>query len=66
MLFDAGYSYCAVDPRHGRYLSAFVMARGRIIPKEFREEIDKLSSKNSSYLTEWIPNNIKYSLIEMS
>merc|ERR1719456_798424 len=50
---------CAADPRHGRYLTAAGLFRGRMSSKEVDEQMLNVQSKNSSYFVEWIPNNLK-------
>merc|ERR1712224_57729 len=50
------------DPRHGRYLTASAMFRGRMSTKEVDEQMLNVQNKNSSYFVEWIPNNIKSSI----
>merc|ERR1711985_114309 len=57
--FDAKNMMCASDPRHGRYLTAAIMFRGRMSTKEVDEQMLNVQNKNSSYFVEWIPNNIK-------
>ena len=58
-MFDAKNMMCAADPRHGRYLTALSLFRGRMSTKEVDEQILNVQNKNSSYFVEWIPNNIK-------
>jgi len=58
-MFDAKNMMCAADPRHGRYLTALAMFRGRMSTKEVDEQMLNVQNKNSSYFVEWIPNNIK-------
>jgi len=58
-IFDAKNMMCASDPRHGRYLTAAVMFRGRMSTKEVDEQMLNVQNKNSSYFAEWVPNNIK-------
>jgi hypothetical protein len=53
--FDAKNMMCAADPRHGRYLTASCMFRGRMSTKEVDEQMMNVQSKNSSYFVEWIP-----------
>merc|ERR1711957_1152431 len=48
---------CASDPRHGRYLTASAMFRGRMSTKEVDEQMLNVQNRNSSYFVEWIPNN---------
>merc|ERR1711975_205785 len=50
---------CAADPRHGRYLTACGLFRGRMSTKEVDEQMLNVQNKNSSYFIEWIPNNMK-------
>ena len=63
--FDAKNMMCASDPRHGRYLTACQLFRGRISTKEVDEQMLNVQNKNSSYFVEWIPNNIKSSICDI-
>merc|ERR1712159_926912 len=58
-MFDAKNMMCASDPRHGRYLTASALFRGRMYMKEVDEQMLNTQNKNSSYFVEWIPNNVK-------
>jgi len=64
-MFDARNMMCASDPRHGRYLTASAMFRGKISTKEVDEQMQLIQSKNSAYFVEWIPNNIKSSACDI-
>jgi len=64
-MFDAKNMMCAADPRHGRYLTACAMFRGRMSTKEVDEQMLNVQNKNSSYFVEWIPNNIKSSVCDI-
>merc|ERR1712146_548454 len=64
-MFDAKNMMCAAAPRHGRYLTAAVMFRGRMSAKEVDEQMLNVQNKNSSYFVEWIPNNIKSSVSDI-
>ena len=64
-MFDARNMMCAADPRHGRYLTAAAMFRGRVSTKECEEQMLNVTNKNSSYFVEWIPNNIKLSVCDI-
>merc|ERR1712174_112734 len=64
-MFDAKNMMCASDPRHGRYLTACAMFRGRMSSKEVDEQMLNVQNKNSSYFVEWIPNNIKSSVCDI-
>merc|ERR1711916_100294 len=63
--FHAKNMMCASDPRHGRYLTACCMFRGRMSTKEVDEQMLNVQNKNSSYFVEWIPNNIKSSVCDI-
>jgi len=56
---------CAADPRHGRYLTASAMFRGKMSTKEVDEQMINVQNKNSSYFVEWIPNNVKSSVCDI-
>jgi tubulin beta len=64
-MFDAKNMMCASDPRHGRYLTASAMFRGKIATKDVDEQMLNIQNKNSSYFVEWIPNNIKSSVCDV-
>jgi tubulin beta len=64
-MFDPKNMMAASDPRHGRYLTASVMFRGKMAAKEVDEQMLLVQNKHSSYFVEWIPNNIKSSLCDI-
>ena len=64
-MYDAKNMMCAADPRHGRYLTASALFRGRMSTKEVDEQMLAVQSKNSSYFVEWIPNNVKSSICDI-
>jgi len=64
-MFDNKNMMAATDPRHGRYLTASAMFRGRMSTKEVDEQMLNIQTKNSSYFVEWIPNNIKVSVCDI-
>lgn len=64
-VFDSKNMMCASDPRHGRYLTACVMFRGRMSTKEVDQQMHYVQQKNSSSFVEWIPNNIKSSVCDI-
>merc|ERR1712196_723765 len=64
-MFDAKNMMCAADPRHGRYLTATALFRGRMSTKEVGEQMLNVQNKNSSYFVDWIPNNIKSSVCDI-
>ncbi|KAG8493693.1 hypothetical protein CXB51_011738 [Gossypium anomalum] len=64
-MWDAKNMMCAADPRHGRYLTASAMLRGKMSTKEVDEQMTNVQNKNSSYFVEWIPNNVKSSVCDI-
>ncbi|CAF1066822.1 unnamed protein product [Didymodactylos carnosus] len=52
-VFDAKNLMAACDPRHGKYLTAAVIFRGRMSMREVEEQILNVQQKNSSYFAEW-------------
>jgi tubulin beta len=64
-MFDAKNMMAAADPRHGRYLTAAALFRGRISTMEVDEQMLNVQNKNSSYFVEWIPNNITSSICDI-
>nr|AAA67322.1 beta-tubulin [Oryza sativa] len=64
-MWDAKNMMCAADPRHGRYLTASAMFRGKMSTKEVDEQMLNVQNKNSSYFVEWIPNNVKSSVCDI-
>ncbi|GER57024.1 tubulin beta chain [Striga asiatica] len=65
-MWDAKNMMCAADPRHGRYLTASAMFRGKMSTKEVDEQMLNVQNKNSSYFVEWIPNNVKSSVCDVA
>ncbi|KAE8704207.1 Tubulin beta-1 chain [Hibiscus syriacus] len=51
-MWDAKNMMCAADPRHGRYLTASAMFRGKMSTKEVDEQMINVQNKNSSYFVE--------------
>jgi tubulin beta len=64
-MFDSKNMMAACDPKHGRYLTASAMFRGKISTKEIDESMLNLKNKNSNYFVEWIPHNIKSSVCDI-
>jgi tubulin beta len=65
-IFDAKNIMAACDPRHGRYLTASAVFRGKVSTKEVDQQMLYVQSKNSNYFVEWIPNNIKSSVCDIA
>ncbi|KAJ7961316.1 Tubulin beta chain [Quillaja saponaria] len=64
-MWDSKNMMCAADPRHGRYLTASAMFRGKMSTKEVDEQMINVQNKNSSYFVEWIPNNVKSTVCDI-
>lgn len=64
-VFDPKNLMAASDPRHGRYLTASVMFRGKMSMKQVDDQMHAVQSKHSSSFVEWIPNNIKSSVCDI-
>ncbi|CAK1592944.1 unnamed protein product [Parnassius mnemosyne] len=64
-MFNPSNMMTACDPRHGRYLTAATMFRGRMSMREVDEQILAVQNKNSSFFVEWIPHNLKVSVCDI-
>jgi len=64
-IFDVRNMMCAADPRHGRYLTACALFRGKISTKVVDEQMANVQRRNSSHFVEWIPNNIKSTICDV-
>ncbi|KAF8636799.1 hypothetical protein AX17_003261 [Amanita inopinata Kibby_2008] len=62
-LFDRKNILAACDPRHGRYLTAATIFRGKISSREAEVAVRDLQNKNSTQFVEWIPDNVSVSLV---
>ncbi|KAH6583402.1 hypothetical protein BASA61_008019 [Batrachochytrium salamandrivorans] len=58
-------SMTACNPRHGRYLTAAAIFRGKLSTKEVEQQLLNIQTKNSSYFIEWIPNNVKTAICDI-
>merc|ERR1712117_374785 len=63
--FSARNFYSNVKPDDGKYLAAAFMFRGKMSTQEVDENIEKRQSANSDDFVEWIPNNMKTSVVEV-
>ncbi|KAK9681950.1 hypothetical protein RND81_10G039300 [Saponaria officinalis] len=64
-MWDAKNMICDADPRHGRYLTASAMFRGKMSTKEVDGQMINVQNKNTSYFVEWIPSNVKSSVCDI-
>lgn len=65
-MFDSKNMMTACDPRHGRYLTAAAVFRGKISMRDVEEQMSSIQSKNSEYFVEWIPNNVQTAVCNVS
>jgi len=65
-MFDSRNMMCASQPKHGRYLTASAMFRGKLSTKDVDEQMLNIQNKNAAYFVEWIPNNIKSSVCDVA
>jgi tubulin beta len=61
--FSARNFFSNVKPDDGKYLAASFVYRGGMNTQEVDDEIEKLQAKNNEDFVEWIPNNIKTSIV---
>ncbi|XP_011793364.1 PREDICTED: tubulin beta-8 chain isoform X3 [Colobus angolensis palliatus] len=64
-MFDARNMMAACDPRHGRYLTAAAIFRGRMPMREVDEQMFNIQNKNSSYFADWLPHNVKTAVCDI-
>jgi tubulin beta len=64
-MFDSRNMMCACDPKNGRYLTASAIFRGQVSTKDVDDQMASVQNKNTSYFVEWIPNNIKSSVVNV-
>ena len=64
-MFDAKNMMASCDPRHSQYLTVAVMFCGHMSMKKVDEQMLNVQNKNSSYLVEWIPNNMKTTICDI-
>jgi len=55
-----------VKPDDGKYLTASLLFRGPMSTQEVDENVEKRQSANSDDFVEWIPNNMKSSVVEVA
>eukprot|EP01102_Stenamoeba_stenopodia_P002304 TRINITY_DN120_c0_g1_i1.p1 TRINITY_DN120_c0_g1~~TRINITY_DN120_c0_g1_i1.p1 ORF type:complete len:453 (+),score=118.85 TRINITY_DN120_c0_g1_i1:306-1664(+) len=64
-MFDGRNMMAATDPKHGRYLTASAMFRGKVQTKDVDDQMLLIQTRHSQYFVEWIPNNIKSSVCDI-
>ena len=64
-MFDSKNMMAACDPRHGKYLTAAAIFRGRMSMKEVDDQMLNIQNKNKDYFVEWIPSNVKTAVCDI-
>merc|ERR1712141_806514 len=62
--FSARNFYSNVKPDDGKYLASSFVFRGNMTTNDVDENMDKLQNKQADDFVEWIPNNIRSSIVE--
>merc|ERR1712156_1341981 len=62
--YSARNFFSNVKPDDGKYLAASFVFRGGMTTNDVDENMDKLQNKQADDFVEWIPNNIKSSIVE--
>jgi len=61
--YSARNFFSNVRPEDGKYMAASFFFRGNLSTQVVDENMEKLNSKNADDFVEWIPNNLKSSII---
>jgi len=62
--YSARNFFSNVKPDDGKYLASSFCFRGGMTTNDVDENMDKLQNKQADDFVEWIPNNIKSSIVE--
>jgi len=58
--------FANVKPDDGKYMTASLLFRGAMSTQEVDENVEKRQSANSDDFVEWIPNNMKTSVVKVA
>jgi len=58
-MFESTNMMTACNPKHGRYLTAAAVFRGKISMKDMEEQMSNMQAKNRDNFVEWIPDNVQ-------
>merc|ERR1712050_674457 len=61
--YSARNFYSNVKPDDGKYLASSFVYRGGMTTQEVDDNIEKLQTKQADDFVEWIPNNVKTSIV---
>jgi len=64
--FSTRNFFAEVKPNDGKYMTASLLFRGDMATQEIDENIEKMQSRNSEDFVEWIPNNMKTSVVSVA
>ena len=64
-MFDNKNMMAACDPRHGVYLTAVALFRGRVSTKDVEEQILNIREKNQDYFVHWIPRSVMIGMCDI-
>jgi len=62
--YSARNFFSNVKPDDGKYLASSFCFRGNMTTNDVDENMDKLQNKQADDFVEWIPNNVKSSIVE--
>lgn len=65
-IFDARNQMAAFDPQDGRYMTCAAIFRGLVSSKEIETQVMAIQQKNSNCFANWVPNNIKTAICDIS
>ena len=65
-MFDSRNMMTACEPKNGRYLTVAAIFRGQMPIQDVEEQVLAFQTKNSSNFVEWIPNNAKTAVCDIS
>merc|ERR1712156_316309 len=63
--YSARNFFSNVRPEDGKYMAANFTFRGDLSTQEVDDNMEKLNTKNADDFVEWIPNNMKTSVVEI-
>ena len=62
-IFSNIYQFNGVDPKHGKYLNAFVSVKSQMNAERVNEMMKNYYAENSAFFVDWIPNNVMVNFI---
>ena len=65
-MFDSKNMMAACNPKSGRYLNVASIFRGQMSMREVDEQMSNMQNKNKADFVEWIPDNVKTAVCDIS